>query len=101
MQLAQLVGPLSKNVTYTCPVPAGRYSNVHIGIETPQVPPLSEVQTEEMVSFVLGLNTKKFRINASDILEFVDLNATNITITPLQDIDRYTIIQVGYAAMEN
>lgn len=99
--MAQLTGPLKKNTTYACPVPAGRYAYIHFGIETPQVPPMSEVDLEDMTSFILTLDGKEFKINASDILEFADLSVTSLTITPQQDVDRYTIIQVAYAAIKD
>ena len=102
MRIAQLVGPLNKNQTYVCPVPAGKYNYIHIGIETPQVSPMSEVTLDDMVSFILSLDSEKFRINANDILEFADINMTNnINIMPLQDMDAYTIIQIAYTAVES
>lgn len=102
MRITQLFGPFEKNVTYTCPMPAGRYRYIHIGLQVPQTIPMTEVQLNEMNKFILSLDGKDFKINANDILEFVDLSeTTNIKITPLQDMDRYTIIDLAYAAIED
>lgn len=100
MRISQLHGPLKSNVQYTCDVPTGRYLYTCIGIQTPQTPPLTEVDLDDMTTFLIGLDNKEFRINANDILEFHNLGYTsNITITPLQDVDEYTIIDIAYTAI--
>lgn len=82
-------------------MPAGRYQYIQIGIQAPQVPPISEVNLENMTSIILSLNNKEFKVNAADILEFTDIAVTtNPTITPQQDMDRYTIIDIAYTAIE-
>lgn len=101
MRITQLKGPFKANTTYTCPMPAGRYQYIQIGIQAPQVPPISEVNLEDMTSLILSLNNKEFKVNAADILEFTDIAVTtNPTITPQQDMDRYTIIDIAYTAIE-
>lgn len=101
MRITQLVGPFTANTTYTCPVPSGRYRFIQIGLQVPQAPPMSEVDLSRMNKFILSIDGREFKINANDILEFVDLGQnSNITITPLQDMDEYTIIDVAYTAVE-
>lgn len=100
MRITQLTGPFTKNTTYSCPIPAGRFNYIHVGIEAPQVPPMSEVTLDKMISVIINLDNKEFKINSNDILEFTDISTTSITITPQQDMDKYTIIQVAYAAIE-
>ena len=77
---------------------------VRIGIQAPQSPYITEVDNptenrafkDNMNRFELDINIgNSMVINENEILEFGDLSAAEyIKVTPLQDMDAYTIIEI-------
>ena len=103
MQIVQACGPFKagKEISFNYPDPKYQFRYVHIGIQTPQVPPITEVSIDKMISFSIGTgvaNNPEFIINANDILEFDDFYRVNqFQIKPLKDVDRYTIVEIAFS----
>lgn len=101
MQVIQACGPFTKGQEISFNVPSGtgyqtRY--IKLGVQVPQVPPLSESPSfpEGLIKFDLITPNNSFIINANDVLEFEDFNQEQIfKIKPLQNMDAYTMIEIA------
>lgn len=89
MKSMQLRGPFTKGRKFSVVPEEG--SIVHIGIECGRVLPLAI--SDEPVINIEGVD---FRINETCMLEWGDFSDDSITITPLIDLDEYTLIDVAY-----
>ena len=100
MWVLQAAGPFRANQRINFNTPQrSDIKYIKLGVQVPQVPPLSEVQNfpNDMIKFYLVYNNNRFIINANDILEFDDFNNSNVfTIIPLQNLDAYTIIDIAF-----
>lgn len=76
---------------------------VRIGIQAPQSPYVTEVDNPgnsksfkaNMNRFKINTDSGDYAINENEILEFGNLaNAKYFKVTPLQDMDAYTIIEI-------
>lgn len=120
--MAQITGPFNagqiifdgsignSNANNWSGLPQDSFSNyiiLHIGIQAPQTPYITEVDKLEDMNYIYGtgidqkpsgLSAHKFRINANEILEFDDLERTmnNFTLYAGSDLDAYTIIDIGF-----
>lgn len=107
MQIIQACGPFTAGNQILFNIPEGvgyqtRY--IKLGVQAPQVPPLSESLDfpTDLVQFDLKIENNHFIINANDILEFEDFNEANIFyVTPLQNMDAYTIIDIAFMDEES
>lgn len=100
MWVLQASGPFQANqrINFNPPQRSG-IKYIKLGVQAPQVPPLSEskIFPNDMIKFYLVYNNNRFIINANDILEFEDFNnSTVFTVIPLQDMDAYTIIDIAF-----
>ena len=107
MQIVQATGPFTAGtpINFNYPAVASVFRYVKVGVQTPQAPPITEIENfNEMYRFGIGTDnsmTTNFYINANDVLEFDDFYTINqFKIIPLQDMDAYTIVEIGFSDIQ-
>ena len=101
MKLLQITGPFKANtlIDFKDFIPRSYFRYIKIGVQAPQVPPLSEPENfpSGMIRVYYNSKQRSHCINANDILEFQNLYWKALpSIGFLQDMDAYTIIDIGY-----
>lgn len=112
MWVSQRIGPFpaGKKIIFPNFINSSDYTQsynkkyVRVGVQAPQSPYITEVDNPtENSAFKSNMNQFEFDINVgnpmvineNEILEFGDLSAAEyIKVTPLQDMDVYTIIEI-------
>lgn len=90
MKTAQLLGPFTKGTTYEFDIHNAAY--VKIGIELGKQLPLALDSTGADII----INEVEYRISDNCILEWDSFTDGYLSFRPLQNLDRYTIIDVAY-----
>lgn len=94
MKLEQYIGPFSKSNQIIFNKSNVKY--LQLGIEYPYSIPLSETDFDQP-SALIRINSKEFILTLHDILEFKNLNLTNVIIEVENKInDSYLIINIAY-----
>ena len=96
MKLEQYISPFSGSGQIIFNKSNVKY--LQLGIEYPYSIPSSEKDTVSYTEWpILIINSKRFELTDHDILEFKNLNSTNITITIENEIKNpYLIINAAY-----
>lgn len=103
MKVIQAMGPFfatNKPISFNVPKSGAKY--IKIGIQVPQAPHLLAMPYSDPPNFASNMirftiDGSNYIINGNGILEFEDLSNTKVfEITPLQDMDAYTIIDIAF-----
>lgn len=94
MKTLQYVGPFKAGETLSVSLDSV-YRILQIGIEHPNSIPIGEYQNNSTnIKTIIDIDGQQYYINDCDILEYNGLYQQNMTITFLEDLDAYTVIDL-------
>ena len=95
MKIKQFIGPFSAGTQLNVGSSLNGATFIQIGIEHPKTPPYHEIY-EKGYDVILNINGMDYVVTDRDILEFNNLNTTNMVII-IKDINNpYLLINIGY-----
>lgn len=94
MRLKQYIGPFKKDDTIEIQSQQN-YKYIHIGIQIPHRQPIAYAEKKQL-TYELTINSKTYRVNEKDILEFDDMNERAFTIIFNEDLPWGSIIDIMY-----